>query len=39
MLKNNFWAVEIAQRLRILADLAEDLGSVPSTHMADPKIK
>ena len=30
------WAGEVAQRLRALAALPEDLGSVPSTHMVAP---
>ena len=29
------WAGELAQRLRAL-DLAEDAGSIPSTHMVEP---
>jgi hypothetical protein len=35
VVKNVFiWAGEMAQQLRALAALAEDLGSIPSTHTA-----
>lgn len=34
-MKSEFATTEMAQHLRALKALAEDLGSIPDTHMAD----
>jgi hypothetical protein len=36
MLKWHFWAREMAQCLRALADLTDILNSIPSNHMVAP---
>lgn len=36
--KEDEWAKELAQPLRVLAALDEDLASIPSTHMSAHKL-
>lgn len=36
--KEDEWAQELAQPLRVLAALDEDLASIPSTHMSAHKL-